>query len=165
MEEARQHSALGWLRAGNARFLASKPDLPKVHRPRVAVLTCADARLDPYRIFDAEPGSLFIVRNAGNIADGMAVASLRFGLSLGAEGVVVLGHSDCGAVKATLDGVVGFEAITAPIRAHFAGTSQDPIAAAAEHVRATAGRLREQLSAPVWAALYQTEEGNVRWLD
>jgi len=165
VEEARQHSALEELRAGNARFLASEPDLPEAHRPQVAVLTCADARLDPYRIFDAKPGQLFIVRNAGNIADELAMASLRFARSLGVEEVVVLGHSDCGAVQAALNGVDGFDPITTPIQTHLSGTSQDLTEAAAAHAQATAGRLRERLGVPVQAAFYRVEEGSVQWLD
>lgn len=74
------------------------------HRPVAAVLTCADARVSPARLFDLPPGSLFVVRVAGNIATPEAVASLTYAVEhLGVDTVVVLGHTHCGAVTAALD--------------------------------------------------------------
>lgn len=76
-----------------------------VHAPVAAVLACSDARVPPSVLFDAEPGSLFIVRQAGNTASPSAVASLDYAVEhLGVRLVVVLGHTGCGAVAAALDG-------------------------------------------------------------
>lgn len=75
------------------------------HRPVAAVLTCADARVSPARLFDLPPGSLFVVRVAGNIATPEAVASLTYAVEhLDVDTVVVLGHTHCGAVTAALGG-------------------------------------------------------------
>jgi carbonic anhydrase len=68
------------------------------------VLTCSDARVSPARLFDLPAGDLFVVRVAGNSATPEAVASLTYAVDeLGADTVVVLGHSHCGAVTAALD--------------------------------------------------------------
>jgi carbonic anhydrase len=75
------------------------------HRPRAAVLSCSDARVPPSVIFDQPPGSLFVVRIAGNTATPAALASLDYAVEhLGVELVVVLGHTSCGAVAAAMAG-------------------------------------------------------------
>ena len=75
------------------------------HEPEVAVLTCADARVSPARMFDLPSGALFVVRVAGATATTEAVASLTYAVEqLGVTSLVVLGHSHCGAVTAALDG-------------------------------------------------------------
>ena len=104
---ATTHEASTWseLRAACERSARPAGDaaLP-VHRPRAAVLACSDARVSPARLFDVPAGELFVVRVAGNIATPEAVASLTYAVDvLGADTVVVLGHSHCGAVTAALD--------------------------------------------------------------
>jgi carbonic anhydrase len=74
------------------------------HQPEVAVLTCADARVSPARMFDLPPGALFVVRVAGASATVEAIASLTYAVEqLAVTTVVVLGHTHCGAVTAALD--------------------------------------------------------------
>ncbi len=88
-------------------------DLPQ-HRPTAAILACSDARVPPSLLFGQEPGSLFVVRLAGNSATPGAVASLTFAVDhLGVELVVVLGHTGCGAIEAALAGSA--PAVLAPI--------------------------------------------------
>lgn len=90
------------------------------HRPAAAVLTCSDARLSPARRFGVPEGSLFVVRVAGNLATQEAIASLTYATEqLEVETVVVLGHSQCGAVEAALAPVVdpALACIVEPIRA------------------------------------------------
>lgn len=71
------------------------------HRPVAAVLACSDARVPPSVIFDQAPGSLFLVRLAGNSATAGAVASLTYAVDqLEVPLVIVLGHTGCGAVEA-----------------------------------------------------------------
>lgn len=82
-------------------------DLP-AHVPSAAVLACSDARVPPSVIFDQPAGSLFVVRIAGNTATPAALASLDYAVAqLGVELVVVLGHSECGAVQAAATGTCG----------------------------------------------------------
>ncbi len=72
-----------------------------VHEPKAAILTCSDARVPPSVIFDQPAGSLYVVRVAGNTATPSAIASLDYAVSaLGVELIMVLGHTNCGAVGA-----------------------------------------------------------------
>ncbi|MGI9614280.1 MAG: carbonic anhydrase [Acidimicrobiales bacterium] len=81
---------------------------PPRHEPTAAILACSDARVPPSVIFDQPAGSLFVVRIAGNTASPAAVASLDYAVDvLGVELIVVLGHTNCGAVRAAVDGTCG----------------------------------------------------------
>ncbi len=88
--ERRDHSAVG------ERFASEQ-------KPFAAILTCADSRISPELIFDVERGNLFISRIAGNGVDVGTLGSTEYAVAvLGVKLVMVLGHSDCGAVKAAL---------------------------------------------------------------
>jgi carbonic anhydrase len=87
-------------KAKNYSPLASTP--AKGQQPFAAILTCGDSRTDPDFIFDMAPGNLFVVRNAGNVVESVGLGSLEFAASaLGVSVIVVLGHTECGAVIAT----------------------------------------------------------------
>jgi carbonic anhydrase len=99
---------------GNERFASGKAvgpdrDLARVkavtetQRPFAAILSCADSRVPVELVFDQGFGDLFVVRNAGNVVTPEVIASLEYGTTvLGASVLLVLGHSGCGAVKATI---------------------------------------------------------------
>jgi carbonic anhydrase len=73
--------------------------------PSVAVLTCADSRTPPEVIFDFGVGDLFVCRNAGGFDTPEVNATFEYGVAaLGVHTILVLGHSKCGAVTATLEG-------------------------------------------------------------
>jgi carbonic anhydrase len=75
------------------------------HKPVAAILSCSDARVPPSVIFDQQAGQLFVVRVAGNTATPAAVASLDFAVAeLDVPLIVVLGHTNCGAVGAACSG-------------------------------------------------------------
>ena len=107
--------ALKLLKEGNKRYL-KRTEQERCHEKRretyhygqnpwAIVLTCADSRVSPELIFDVGIGELFVVRVAGNIANSSSVASIEYAVhNLGIELVVVLGHEDCGAVRAALEG-------------------------------------------------------------
>lgn len=108
-------AALARLEAGNARFVSGALINPSnvVERrvalaggqaPYATVLTCSDSRTPPELIFDESVGDLFVVRLAGNYVtvDGLGTIEYGFG-ALGSNLLLVLGHSHCGAVKATYD--------------------------------------------------------------
>ena len=85
-------------------------NLASGQQPEVLLITCADSRIDPSLITQTLPGDLFICRNAGNIvpphssATGGMTASIEFAVAgLGVKHIVVLGHSDCGAMKGALN--------------------------------------------------------------
>jgi carbonic anhydrase len=107
--------ALRLLREGNERFVANKPlrcDLPAQVRataagqaPYAAIVGCIDSRASPELIFDQHIGDIFAARVAGNFVNDDIIASLEFAAKLvGVRALVVLGHTDCGAVKGAIDG-------------------------------------------------------------
>lgn len=84
--------------------------------PKVMIIGCSDARVDPLLIVGAEPGEIFVVRNVANLVPPYAPddrlhgtsAALEFAvLTLGVEHIVVLGHAQCGGVQALLAGPPG----------------------------------------------------------
>lgn len=106
--------AIEQLKAGNMRFVAGEsqcgPYGPRVAEfaaesyPFAVILGCSDARLPIETIFDQGPGNLFVVRVAGNFINVDNLASIEFGVDVKKASVVlVLGHSRCGAIRATLD--------------------------------------------------------------
>jgi len=101
--------------------------------PFAAVLSCADSRVPVELVFDQSIGHLFVARVAGNVATSDIIASLEYGAAvLGTKAIMVLGHSSCGAVKATIDGkaVPGqISALYAPIRPAVEAAGGDLVAA------------------------------------
>ena len=106
-------AALNLLVEGNARYVANEPrerDFSAGRASRVlgqapfaAILGCADSRIAPELAFDQNPGDLFVVRIAGNFVTPDGLGSLEFGAAvLGTKLIMVLGHSSCGAVNATV---------------------------------------------------------------
>lgn len=105
--------ALERLRQGNARYAANASTSKDYSSGRVArakgqypfagIVSCADSRLAPELAFDQGPGELFVVRVAGNFVNEDGLASLEYGaMVLGVPLIMVLGHSSCGAVDATI---------------------------------------------------------------
>jgi len=76
--------------------------------PFAAVLGCSDSRVSSEQLFDLGPGEIFVVRVAGNIAGKARIESLEYAVSqLHVPLLVVLGHEDCGAIKAALQSEAG----------------------------------------------------------
>jgi carbonic anhydrase len=107
-------AALARLMEGNARYASGKTSerdysVGRVARsqrqaPFAAILGCADSRVAPELAFDQGPGELFVVRVAGNFVTPDGLGSLEFGAAvLGTKVIMVLGHTSCGAVNATVD--------------------------------------------------------------
>ena len=110
-------AALKELMDGNTRFrtgraTAHEQDIAILkektldkQEPYAAVLACADSRVPVEMIFDQSIGHVFVTRVAGNVLTPEIIASLEYGaLVLGTEVILVLGHANCGAVKATIQG-------------------------------------------------------------
>jgi carbonic anhydrase len=77
-------------------------------QPFAAILACADSRVSPPLVFDVERGNLFAAHVAGNSADVGSTGSLEYAVAvLGVHVIMVLGHSDCGAVKAAIEVAAG----------------------------------------------------------
>lgn len=78
----------------------------KGQAPFAVIVTCSDSRVPPEIIFDQALGDLFVIRVAGNVVDEFAIGSIEYGVSvLGADTVLVLGHSNCGAVEGAIQGL------------------------------------------------------------
>jgi carbonic anhydrase len=108
--------ALAKLRAGNARFAAGQSrarNLPAEVRttaggqyPFAVIVSCLDSRAPVELLFDQGIGDLFNARIAGNVLNDDILGSLEFACKAsGAKLIVVLGHSNCGAVKGAIDNV------------------------------------------------------------
>ncbi len=121
--------------------------------PFAAVLSCADLRVPVELIFDQSIGHVFVTRVAGNIATSAIIASLEYGVAvLGTKAIVVLGHADCGAVKASIEAkaVPGqISALYRYIRPAVDQAGSDLVAAIKANARIQAALLRQ--SSPVLA--------------
>jgi carbonic anhydrase len=104
---------------GNHRFVSGDPAHPRQdierrealaekQRPFAALFGCADSRLSAEIIFDVGLGDLFVVRNAGQVIAETIIGSLEFSVEvLGVPLILVLGHDECGAIRATMDAIDG----------------------------------------------------------
>ncbi len=110
-------AALTELMDGNKRFTTGrltahehdlailKQNTIEKQEPFAAVLSCADSRVPVELVFDQSIGHLFVTRVAGNVVTPEIIASLEYGVAvLGAKVILVMGHTNCGAVKATIQG-------------------------------------------------------------
>lgn len=108
--------ALDLLRQGNAAFLRGEQasdvvtsaqrrlSLAGGQQPFAAYVTCSDSRVPPELLFGRGLGELFIIRNAGNTVDTVALGSIEYAVAvLKVPLVVVMGHESCGAVKAATE--------------------------------------------------------------
>ncbi len=101
---------------GNLRFSRQQADHPHQsaerraevsagQHPFAALLSCADSRLPPEILFDQGLGDLFVIRNAGNVVDDVVLGSLEYAVDhLSLALIVVLAHTNCGAVTAAVQG-------------------------------------------------------------
>lgn len=112
-------SAFKELISGNQRFVtghvrtqgqsqADRQRLSKGQAPNSVVISCSDSRVPPEAVFDQKLGEMFTVRSAGETLSPQAIASAEFAVeNLGSRLIVILGHTNCGAVKATIDTAEG----------------------------------------------------------
>ena len=110
-------AALKALMEGNQRFVEQrvthdkedlailKQNTAEKQEPFASVLSCADSRVPAEIIFDQSIGHIFVTRVAGNLITPEIIGSLEYGAAvLGTKVILVMGHSNCGAVKATMQG-------------------------------------------------------------
>jgi carbonic anhydrase len=107
------------LMAGNQRFVNAQPahqrqdidrreSLSKQQAPFAALFGCSDSRLSAEIIFDVGLGDLFVVRNAGQVLAETIIGSLEYAVEiLKVPLILVLGHDECGAIRASIDAVEG----------------------------------------------------------
>lgn len=190
-------AALDLLVQGNQRFVAGKgkaftgfrADLAASQNPFAVVVGCSDSRVPAEIVFDVGIGDLFVVRVAGNIVAPSQVGSVEFAVSqFGTRLVVVMGHTRCGAIGATLRALQGEDpdsssiaSITDRIAPHIrdiAARETDPVrrgeASIVANVRASVShlsygsRILEQLMLAqrlkIVGAVYAVESGVVSLL-
>ncbi|HLS92627.1 MAG TPA: carbonic anhydrase [Microbacterium sp.] len=137
------------MKEGNERFVAGAPrhphqdverrhELAAAQRPIAALFGCSDSRLAAEIIFDMGLGDLFVVRNAGQVTGESIMGTLEYAVDvLEVPLIVVLGHDECGAVRAAIDSLQP----DAPLLAPAIWRQVSPIVPAARRVR------QEQLDA------------------
>ncbi len=189
--------ALSWLKNGNSRFLkgyfrkdgASKKDIARLstgQSPHSVILSCSDSRVPPEVVFDQKLGEIFVVRTAGETVDTFALASIEYAVEhLGANLIVVMGHSSCGAVKASFETAAGSDtgspyinALVADIQPRIAermkgAPSEGLVVEGWDNARGISQKLLEKSkiirdaaksgSLRVETALYNLKSGTVEW--
>ncbi|MGD9945976.1 MAG: carbonic anhydrase [Burkholderiaceae bacterium] len=133
--------ALERLKEGNRRFVARlnsgdttlpgpRLELTSQQNPFAIILGCSDARVPAEIVFEQGLGDLFVIRVAGNIVASSQVGSIEFAASrFGTRLVVVLGHSQCGAIRATIEQL------------------QQPVENQSRHLRSIVDRVRPSVEA------------------
>ncbi|KIC02210.1 hypothetical protein OA88_09990 [Flavobacterium sp. JRM] len=103
------------LTTGNQRFLNEKSIHPHQNKksvlenqdgqkPFAVIITCSDSRVSPEIVFDQGIGDLFVIRNAGNLISDIDMGSIEYAVEhLDTKLIVVLGHTECGAIKAYIN--------------------------------------------------------------
>ena len=182
--------ALSLLAEGNQRYLAQKlisfqedldilkADSEEHQEPFAAVLSCSDSRVPVELIFDQSIGHVFVARVAGNVATPDTIASLEYSAAvLGVKALLVLGHTNCGAVKATIAGkaVPGqISTLYQYIHPAIAGANGDLTTASRQNAMLQASILRDaspvlgdlvkQKKLAIRAAMYDVGNGKVAML-
>ncbi|MGH7561043.1 MAG: carbonic anhydrase [Gemmatimonadales bacterium] len=149
--------ALVRLREGNRRFAsaggsseafatrARRAELASGQRPFAIILGCSDSRVPAEMVFDQGLGDLFVIRVAGNIVAPSQIGSVEFAAErFGTRLVVVLGHSQCGAIAATLEALQG------------------PVPGSSRHLGSIVDRVRPSVEALLASELRHDPEALVR---
>lgn len=164
--------------AGNCQHAKLDPDrrteVAGGQAPFATIVTCADSRVPPELLFDTGLGELFTIRVAGNVLTPTQLGSVEFAAyNLNCPLVIVLGHSGCGAVRATIDHGADPSGLPANLRsivdciAPLIGGETDLGAAVKANAKAGAEIVRKTLTTDtvVRAAEYDLKSGLVELLD
>ncbi|WP_245901252.1 carbonic anhydrase [Simplicispira suum] len=151
-------------------FASTRAALASGQNPYASILSCADSRVSPELCFDEERGDLFVTRVAGNYVTADILASLEYGVAvLNTPLIMVLGHTRCGAVGATvsalekqaefpghIQGIV--TALMPAVRAAAAGPHKGTLlqAATIENIKQNVQRLQE--ATPILSKAVQTNQ-------
>ncbi|MDE7453209.1 MAG: carbonic anhydrase [Clostridia bacterium] len=170
--------ALEKLKDGNKIYLNSKTgsgdvslekrlDLSKNgQKPYAVIVSCSDSRVIPEYLFSAGLGELFVVRVAGNVIDNHQLGSIEYAVNrLGCKLIVVLGHTQCGAVGGALKQNAGYlKFITDEISLAIGGET-DAVRASILNVKRSVAKIKDALQdiegLQVSGTLYHTDSGKV----
>ena len=129
VSQANAGKVLGELMEGNERFRTGEAKHPRStedcwktlaqrQAPLAIIVGCSDSRVPPEILFDAGVGDLFVIRVAGNVLGRDALGSLEYAVEhLKTPLLVVLGHSDCGAISAVVRGACPLENLAGIVEA------------------------------------------------
>lgn len=175
--------ALAKLRQGNEKYMSASVNpgdvSPAIRKdtcengqfPYAVVITCSDSRVIPESIFSAGIGELFTIRVAGNVVNDFQLGSVEYSVDhLGSNLVVVLGHTNCGAVGAAMSGHAdGFiKALTDEIKAAI-GDETDGYKASCLNVENSIRKIKSSLhmadGVKVVGAIYHIEDGRVEFME
>ena len=182
--------ALKELEEGNEQFISGdtaelRADLQENGQtPYAVIITCSDSRVAPEVLFNTTMGELFTIRTAGNVVDEFEIGSVEYGAEhLGAPLIVVMGHSNCGAVGAAVSGEAdGFiqniidEIMPSVEEARKTETDENAVSALAEdlNIQHTIQKLRTSTilselesegKVKIIGAKYDIKEGTVEFLE
>jgi len=187
LHEGNRRFASGTTNDSEPGFLTNRAEFADGQAPFAIILACSDSRVPVEIVFDQGLGDLFVIRVAGNIVAPSQVGSVEYAAAqLGAKLVVVLGHSDCGAVGATLKELAQEQELRSPnlraivdrIRPAIESMTDRDVsleAAVVANIHQSVSRLQhgslilEQLvesnELTIVGAEYSIESGEVRFLD
>lgn len=178
--------ALQKLKDGNTKYLSAvtnpgdispairKDTCDNGQHPYAVVVTCSDSRVIPEGIFSAGIGELFVIRTAGNTISDSQLGSIEYAVEhLGCNLIVVLGHTNCGAVGAAISSSPeGFvKSITDEIKLAI-GAETDAYKACCLNVKNSVSRVEDKLQAlfgngalKAVSAVYHIDDGHVEFID
>jgi len=180
------------LKEGNERYVKGNPlnekalsekrkDLVQGQKPKAIIIGCSDSRVPPEIIFDQSLGDLFVVRVAGNVLADAEKESVEYAVSaLKTPLIVVLGHENCAAIKAVLEGLskeMEIEDIAQLIQPAIDQTKGQPGNPLENAIKANVGLVIEALKKnpqikpalnsgqlEIVGGYYLLESGEVKWL-
>ena len=183
-------TALATLKKGNATFASNPVSAPKQtevartgsingQHPIAVIVTCSDARTAPEYIFNQNLDRVAVIRTAGNVVDDIGLGSIEYFVkNLGVRLVVVLGHQNCGAVKATVAGgnaPAHINSIVNQIKPAVAVAKTEKGDLLSNSIQANAIRVSDKIrhdsalkdvtDVKVVPAVYSLETGKVNWLN
>jgi carbonic anhydrase len=183
-------TALAVLEKGNSSFIdnphSTTTELHEARRgsvssqaPIAVVVTCSDSRTAPEHIFSQNLNRLFVIRTAGNVVDDIGLGSIEYAVkNLGVRLVIVMGHENCGAIKATIAGgsvpphinsiVNQIKPAVAAARKKQGDLLNNSIQANASHVSDKIrhdSALKDITGVKVVPAVYSLETGKVHWVN
>lgn len=160
--------ALMRLVEGNIRYAADKnttinegkdrrAKLVKRQRPFATVFSCVDSRVPPELVFDRGLGDLFVIRTAGEVIDQAVLGSIEYGIAeLEIPLLVVMGHSACGAIKATVASIATGEVPEAEI-AYLVDSLSPAVAKAKEELKPVAKKTTKKKTAATTTTVAEGE--------
>ena len=165
------------LKLGNKEFLNKlendkalkdrRDELVKGQHPEVLVITCSDSRVVPEIIFNCSLGDIFVIRTAGNVINEGELATVEYAIEhLKVKRIVVLGHTHCGAVHATIKNEKGryLDPILNRIRRNI-GDISDEYLASKENAFKEANYIKEkfpQYEGIIESMIYDIEESTIQ---